>query len=770
MIRLREDKEELSLALAAILHDVGKIKQRDVIIENHASLGHKFLLELYNIDEEVRKLSSELVKFHHTDPRNATTLTEREKGLLRILQLSDRNSASHDRDDRDPDEFREDPRMHNIFQYVNMDPEKEYGGKPNGQSVYPLITMETLICSSFSSGSWNISPADFSYKKLYSDLLNETAAVKFSDPFSFLSTLDSILLNYTSFVPSAFYYSQPNISLYDHLRLTASMSIARYRANKHGKDENQAILVMGDVSGIQEYIFSHMVSEGVDDKATKRLRGRSFMVRLMTDSVVSYIIEVFKLYRFNVIWEKSDGFLLMMDYSDENMKMLESIRTEIELGFEKSNRGPRFFIAWEKVSLDDMADRQNNPFSDIVSELASSLNSRKRKLLSDSMKDHWSEISGSDSIPKGICKFCGRAEVLQLDRCRNCLSEENIGGQLVKSETMSRYKGNEGEIVFQYGKYITSYSLLEDPDAHELISINKFDHNHSYRSERTILQGNYSPRGKDGAVESINTILCHNPEKIKRCLYLGIAKIDVDNMGLLMTQGIRPLTMSRYASISGLMSAFFSVIANKIAEKNSVYIIYAGGDDISAMGPATNVMGFTHSLREAFGDWVRNNQITLSAGVEVVDSNYPVRKGIELAEEGLEKAKLNPAKDSIHVFGLTIPWAIIGNLEKVSSRIKQLMDSKERSSSALGRAFPYVLLDLDSENPYIDPDVHGRKIRIPDSYLTYYINRNARKINEADKNRLVSEISDSRVFRYIRFIAYSLIINLRREEYESKQI
>ena len=189
MIRLREDREELSLALAAILHDVGKIRQRDVITENHASLGHKFMLELYNIEDDVRKLSSELVRFHHTDPERAVTLNDHERELLKILQLSDWNSASHDRDDRDPDEFRDDPRMHNIFQYVNTDPERDYGGKPNGQSMFSLTTMEALISSRFSARSGSISPADLPYRKLYSDLLQELEAVKFSDTFSFISTL-----------------------------------------------------------------------------------------------------------------------------------------------------------------------------------------------------------------------------------------------------------------------------------------------------------------------------------------------------------------------------------------------------------------------------------------------------------------------------------------------------------------------------------------------------------------------------------------------------
>lgn len=769
MADLREDKEEVSLVLAAILHDVGKIKQRDVISENHASLGHKFLMELYNVDEDVRRLASDLVRFHHTDVQKVSSLNDREKDLLRILQLSDWNSAAHDREDHDPSEYREDPRMHNIFQYVNLTPDDHGSGKPVGHSMFPLITMESLITSAFSTESRRISPKDMSYGKLYSDLLREVSAVKFSDPFSFISTLDSILLNYASFVPSAFYYSKPNITLYDHLRLTASMSMVRYRGERHEKDDNQAILVMGDISGIQDYIFGHMISEGVDDKATKRLRGRSFMVRLMTDSVVSYIMHTFSLYRFNIIWEKSDGFLIMMEYSKDNLKKLESIRTEIELGLEKLGRGPRLFLAWDTISLDDLGDRQANPFSDMITKLASSLNARKRRLLGGSIKDHWQEISGNGEMAGKLCMFCGRDEVLQNDRCRGCLSEESLGEQLVKRGSLSRYDGDQGQIVFRYGGYSVSYSLLEDSNASEIISINSFDHKHSGRSERTILQGNYSPRAADGSVESINDILCGNREKIKRCLYLGIAKIDVDNMGLLMTQGIRPLTMSRYASISGLMSAFFSVVANAIAEKYGIYLIYAGGDDVSAMGPATEMMRFVYSLRAAFGDWVKNDQITLSTGLEVVDAHYPVRKGIDLASEAMEQAKSIPEKNSLRVFGLTIPWGMMEDLENISNRVGDLLVSDSRSGSVLGKSFSRVLLDLDSENPYIDPDVRGKRVRIPDSYLSYYLTRNARGIIKPETDRLVSQLSDSRVFRYIRFVAYSLIIELRRREYVSKQ-
>lgn len=763
-----EDKEEFSLVLAALLHDVGKIKQRDVINEKHATLGCKFIVELSNIEYDVRRLSSELVKFHHTDVNNADTLSDREKELLRILKSADRDSASHDRDDRDPNEFREDPRMHNIFQYVNLEQDLHEDGKPIGNSMFPLITLESLLSSKFSKSTRKLSLSDISYANLYNALRKNVSEIRLSERFSFISTLDSILLNYTTFVPSAFFYSQPNISLYHHLRLTAAMASVKYRRFLSGQDDDKAILIMGSVSGIQDYIFSKMLSEGVDDKATKRLRGRSFMVRLITDSVVSYILELFKLYQFNVIWEKSDGFLIMLEYTEDNVKKLEEIREMVELGIEKMNRGPRIFISWKNISLAELGKREDNYFSDIISDLTTDLNIRKRKIISGSMRRQWELIAGVESNFRKICKFCGRNEIVKEERCKGCLSEEDIGEKLVKIDALSKYNGSEGEVVFRYGNYVVSYSLQEDIKASEIIKINSFDYKHYNGSYRTILQGNFSPIA-GGSVESINNLLCQSRKEIKRCLYLGIAKTDVDNMGLLMTLGIRPLTLSRYASISALMSVFFSVVANNIAREHHIYLIYAGGDDLSAMGSATDVIMFTISLRTAFTDWVRNKQITLSAGLEITDSHFPVRKGVELATDALDEAKSATDKNSLHVFGLTLPWEMMDTLEETTEKINRLLVSSAQSRATLGRSFPSVLLALDAENPYNNKAVRGKRVRIPDAYLTYYLKRNAKGVDKTKIDLLVSDISNSKIFRYIRFIAYSLIIELRRKEYESRQ-
>lgn len=754
-----------------MLHDIGKIRQRDVINESHASLGSEFVRELYNLEEKTRRRVADLVRLHHTKLEAVTQLTETDKKLLSILKLADVTSAAHDRDDLDPKEFGEDPRMHRIFQYVNLDENRETD-KPCGNSMFPLITVQSLIGANFSKKTGKFFFNDITYKKLYKDLLSECQSVSASNIRGFLNTLDSILLNYAVLVPSAFYYSEPNVSLYDHLRLTASLAMVMHRGYGDGKDDPKSILVMGDVSGIQDYIFSHMVSEGVDDKATKRMRGRSFMVRLITDSVISYLLHEFKLYRFNVIWEKSDGFLIMLDYSNDNLLKLEEIRKNVERGLEVLNRGPRMFLSWKVVNLNDLADKKRGLFSKNVSGINVSINERKKRLLFEWLPEGWEEISGIENTEMKICKFCGRGKVLRNDRCLGCLLEESIGDNIVKRNIISRYDSGSGEISFNYGVYSCSYSFLDDAGSAEIIKINSFEIDNRYSSQRSIIQGNYSPRNNNGGVVSINDLLCSHRDENRRCLYLGVSKSDVDNMGTIITEGLRPVTLSKYASLSTLTGLFFSVLVNRIAEEHGVYLIYSGGDDLLAMGESLNVVGFSQSVRGAFGMWVNNDQITLSTGVEVVDSHYPVRRAVDLASDVLSEAKLSPGKNSLGIFGLTIPWKEISDLENIIERLMHLVVKNkitDRNSPALGRNFSRVLLDLDNHSPYSGPIQKGKKVKIPDAYLSYYLNRNSTNLSLGEIRSLLAEMTRKEIFQYIRYVAYRIILEQRREDYVSRQ-
>jgi len=772
------EREELALVLSSILHDVGKVSQRDVVSVRHAVLSGRFVSELANIPEETRSLTSKLVKYHHTDERNISDLNEREMTLLNILKAADRLSASHDREDLDPGEFREDPRMQNIFRHITFSRDS----KPLGPNdPFPLMTVESLIKSQIGDGG-KLQVNDMSYRKIYNDLLKECGTLSLDFLPGFFNSLDSVLMNYLTFVPSAFYYSKPNITLYDHLRLTASISSTLYRSGTAKPEDAKAIFVMGNVSGIQDYIFKYMVSEGVDDRATKRLRGRSFFIRLLTDSVVSYILKEFDLYRFNVIWEKTDGFLIMLNYSQENIKKLEEIRRNVEHFLLNSWIGPMMYMDWGYMSVNALEDNGREDFSKEIRNILNRIQRRKKGILNEVMGKSWDIISKNDQGEEsshGICRYCG-LHLTNGERCSQCSKEEEIGRNLAsEGTTIYSSQGASGVLDFVYGDFRISYSFEQKQPTDEKININSFDHGVERINARTILQGNYSPRDENGVI-SINKLLCGKEEGkkegIKRCLYLGIVKADVDNMGWIMSYGIHPQTLSRYASISWLITVFFSAITNIVAERNDMYIIYAGGDDLSSMGPADRAVEFIKELRDSFSKWVKNDSVTFSAGFKAMDSGFPVRKGIVLADKSLERAKKtiiierNIRKDSLGIFDLVIPWKCFPEPLRKGKEVYELVKNEKDSGPRIGRNFPMVLLNLDRDNPYVSPPKKGERIRIPDAYLTYYLRRNMKGTDVARIDQTVGELTGKLVFQYIRFVAYYALIKIRRDEYEREQL
>ncbi|MEM0134453.1 MAG: type III-A CRISPR-associated protein Cas10/Csm1 [Thermoplasmatales archaeon] len=763
---LSKEKREFALTVAAILHDIGKVAQRYTSGKTHASLGKMFINNLPNLDRDVKDLASTLVGEHHLDDLSKSSLAPEDRELLVILQDADRKSASHDRNDRDPQEFREDPRMHNIYEYVSL------SGEParKSQRTFSLVTVESL--AQVKKGKDPLTFNDITYQKIWNDLAKEVSKLSALDYSGFFDSLDSILMNYLTFVPSAFYYSEPNVTLYDHLRLTAAIALCEYRSAETEKDEN-VLFVMGEVSGIQKYIFNYMVSESADDKATKRLRGRSFVVRLITDSVVSLIINRLRLFRFNVVWEKADGFLIVMNSSPSNKEMLSSIRREVDLGLFELGRGPSLAMSWKEMPLASMEHSENEAFRKVLDSIVEDISTKKTRQLDDMMKTSWQDISVIESPSGRICRFCGLSHTNNGDRCRYCKMEEKIGEELVWSGKINVRNDGKGLLTLKYGHSIYSYYMNEGSagDAGETIYINSFDHSDIRHGSRTILQGNFSPT-LDGSVKTLNELLCHNRVREERCLYLGIAKTDVDNMGLIVTEGLEPLTLSRYASLSWLTSIFFSVIVNSIAELWGVYVIYSGGDDISAMGEATSILAFSLSLRNAFSQWVRNDQVTLSTGIALTDHSFPVRKGMEIASKNLENAK-GCGKNSLGIFDLAIAWKRAEELMDISTQITNFISEDGGHAPRLGSSFLRVLLSLDEENPYVEgafsTSLSGMKrkvrVRVPDSYIFYYLRRNLAGSDENEARQLTSLISGKEVFSNIRFVAYSAIVNLRKDEY-----
>ncbi|MDO5774513.1 MAG: type III-A CRISPR-associated protein Cas10/Csm1 [Spirochaetales bacterium] len=135
------------------------------------------------------------------------------------------------------------------------------------------------------------------YKTLWSKFIKDFQKLQGLKYDEFLLSLNSLLERYLWCIPSAT-NSDADISLYQHAKTTAAFAAALYEYHKEEKSENELalktdgkkfLLINGDISGIQNYIFDLKTSS---DNA-KLLRAKSFQLWALSEIISQYITKQF---------------------------------------------------------------------------------------------------------------------------------------------------------------------------------------------------------------------------------------------------------------------------------------------------------------------------------------------------------------------------------------------------------------------------------------------------------------------------------------------
>ncbi|MBE9593555.1 MAG: type III-A CRISPR-associated protein Cas10/Csm1, partial [Proteobacteria bacterium] len=119
------------------------------------------------------------------------------------------------------------------------------------------------------------------YAGLWGDFVEEVDGIKgITDFDAYFNTLYHLLQKYTWCVPSAVWKSKPDVSLFDHLKTTCAIAACLYNADveyldnliggiekswrkedlneeeERALNDGKFILIGGDVSGIQNFIYA----------------------------------------------------------------------------------------------------------------------------------------------------------------------------------------------------------------------------------------------------------------------------------------------------------------------------------------------------------------------------------------------------------------------------------------------------------------------------------------------------------------------------------
>jgi len=186
----------------------------------------------------------------------------------------------------------------------------------------------------------------------------------------------------------------PGVSVYEQFRTVAAL-VATFTA-----DEQSLLLVEGDLSGIQEMLFT-ITSKG----AAKNLRGRSLYLQLLSDALGRAVLYELDLPEVCMISSAGGNFRLLARAGD--VARLEEARRALNHRLLRLHGGDlAFALAWAPVDASDLA---SNAFVEAAEELAKRLDVQKSRPFADLVDEEFATVAGV--VGSGQDTFCAICHV-----------------------------------------------------------------------------------------------------------------------------------------------------------------------------------------------------------------------------------------------------------------------------------------------------------------------------------------------------------------------
>ena len=598
-------------ALAGLLHDIGKVAQRaDWIKGKHTDVGADFVARYV---PESWRVNLYPAMGHHDMPLQGH--------MTKVVALANRLSAG----ERRPEEVTEPCQLLSIFCRLKMG---EQHLDPEAYRYWPLKPLSLEYESVFPQARLE-SKAEVAqaYKTLWTAFIEEmeNLVVAHRAPRGDLSVyLESLLLllqRYTWCVPSAYYRSLPDVSLYDHSRTTAALAACLACLSEETLDEilrapkqdttPVALLVGGDISGVQDFIYT-ITARG----ATSALRGRSFYLQLLTEALARYVLRRLKLPVTNLLYQGGGHFYLLARV--ENSENLSAVEQEIERALLTHHRGD-LFLAVGSIPLvaADFCDGHIAEKWDTLAHQQQQTKQRRFAGLDTQEMQKLFEPQGQGGNVKQQCQVCGRehARTESIDgirKCPQCISYEKLGRVLrqaryLQLDEIEQKQSGEAETLGDWETVLAEFglrasltkeppeSLLQTSQRRVVLAL-KDDVQTALRpTPRTAIGRRFLVNVTPGYTESDARWLQRQSDNVKKSVCedlprdpinrivkpfslleaqsvgvrrLGVVRMDVDDLGKLFAEGFgKQATLSRVAALSFAMSLYFEGWVEVLAER-----------------------------------------------------------------------------------------------------------------------------------------------------------------------------------------------------------
>lgn len=701
--------EEKTLILGALFHDIGKFEQRctgNPTRAKHPYLGAELIDDgrfLHRFEKIVGNENIDVLKNIIAEHHNPNA-----KDLTSIVREADRLSAS-ERVDMEEAETYQDRWDHkhlaSLFSKINIlstnkiTPryyKHKHLTKEQFDVIIPTETNEKDIKEyAYNESDWNLFKEDLEYVlDIYEG---------YTDFESLINLLLVIFEKYMWCVPDFTGSSETDISLYNHLKDVAGLSHAIKLTQKENAESKKLNLVIGDIPGIQSYIFNV-----VNRKPAKILRGRSIFVQVLTRNLATRLLKAFGLTEVNLIMLAGGKFYIIAPDTEKFKQNFKRTIKEIEdYLFDNFRMELGFNCAYHTFNYPDLMDRKNPlTFGQVVEEASHKLIQNRYNLFAgrlfpqDSVEKQnfiWDEEyikddgSGTDSV---------KCRVTDKPIRKNRLDNKTIPGD-------DGFINVDKQVAIEYGigsKIVGNdlIAILNDDnlsiDPENIMSIKKFKKEEKYKSIIKILLNptfteqlkkenlgkdvfrntfylevaNYCSRGAKDEIMPFEDMVKEN----EGAQFLALIKGDIDNLGLIMAYGLTNDTddltaISRTTTLSNHLKYFFSFFLNgflsnwetqkqneviekaknknpiitneelnKLRNENRVYTIFAGGDDLMLIAPQSSAVKLIKALNDKFDEFTcSNKEVHISYSVTHFKDHTPIRIVADFAEESQKRGK-----------------------------------------------------------------------------------------------------------------------------------
>lgn len=698
------------LQLAALLHDIGKFRQRTTAtppFRPHERHGWEFVTEdfrgfFYPCGDD---LSDAILNHHRPNQR---------KEIERQVTLADRLSAK----EREMEQREQEQPSHAAL--VSIMSRLQIPDAQPTELRYNLNPLDTRRETIFPTEDGSADPNR--YKELWDEFTQELRQLAGERGYQAADyqTLVALLHKYSVRIPAATPWERgteqtvPDVSLYDHLRTTAAIAGCVHREIlpddldnylRQSAEQPLCALLKGDISGIQKFLY-RIQSEG----ASRELRGRSFYLQLLTEAIALWILRQFDLPITNLLLASGGHFYLLLPYGEAREK-IDALRAEIaEKLWDAHREELSIVLAGIPVTPNNF-----NQFAGKWEAVSEEVNRRKqtkwREFTKEKMFNHLFTPHG-----ERVTENYGFPELGRQLRDAQYLVTFEIPEQPIPDKPDWR------EIIRGFGSEVHLVDKLENKppspaDAtrgivHRLNSTDFLSdeilENFRWRdlpvSYDFRLLPQVIPHRPDGTVADFDQLA----DASEGAKWLSVLRMDVDNLGALFREGLGDsATISRMSTLSESVRIFFESYVPKLCrDYNSRHtpeileLIYAGGDDLFLVGGWSATPEIAEQIRDEFHAFVGGEHVTLSGGIAIEHKKYPLYQLANDAGDALDNQAKQKEKNALSFLQKRMSWAQFNRVDEWHKRLFDAVSGeKPLPSSFLTRLSEiYHLYDSAEKN------------------------------------------------------------------------